>query len=1051
MDDEPAILDQAKIFLEREEECFEITTLESASDALMILEEIDFDIIVSDFQMPDVDGLQFLKQLRYDYRSDIPFIMFTGRGREEVAIEALNHGADRYMQKGGDPKSQYGVLAQAIVQEVTHWRTQERLELTKYSIDNAELEVYWITPGGRFVYTNQMVSEKLGHDQEELCDMHIWDIDPDYKEEDRKDFWKELKDKGSMKIETIHETKDGDTIPVEVISNYVKHGGKELEFAFVKDIREKITVKRDKKKNIKEINIIQEAIKEISGMVSVDDIYEYVAEKVQHLNEDSSVFILLYDMIESTMILRSLYDLDGPITDFDDSVKEVLSTISIDKDNVNSAMDDTGKLKPVEGGLYDLFHGQVDESLCEEIEDLLDIRQIYRVGFKIGPSHHGDLVILKKNDNNVQHKEVIETIASYISVILQKKQDERSIKASEKKFRRIFESAPDPSFLVDDKGLIIDVNEKALQKLKYSKDEIVGNAFQDLPFLPLKSTKKLMKNFLKRMKGKKIPHYDVELITKDDEIMTVEINVGVFGEDGFEGEVVIARDITERKQVKEKLLDEKQKIKQLYEVTPKLDSVKDLDELYNLTIDIARGILDFDVCSVEIEEDGELIVRASTEKDLVEEEYSMSIEDGVAGRTFRTKQSELLRNVKKSKDAKPTDEKFCSALSVPMEDIGVFQALSYEHEKYDENDLEMAELFVSYVTEVINRLISEKALEESEARYRALVETAFAGIAVTDINDNFTFVNDRFAEMLGYEREGLIGKHVPELAVEGEDKKFEEETKKRIDGETSCYETRLIRSDGKIVDVMVHASPYKNKEGDFYGTMGVITDITEQKQAQEREELLHTLLRHDLKNKAQIVQGYLQLIEDTGNLDEETEGMIKKAIKGNKDSINLIKKVRLLLSAQREKMQQVEIASTMSDSIERTQGLAEDRDFNIENRFSFDGCMVQGGPLLKEVFSNIIENSIYHSEGSKIEISGEVQDEKVICTIEDDGKGIPDDFKEDIFQRGFTTDRQRGTGLGMFIVRMILESYDGKIEVKDSELGGVRFDLWLSKEGDDDL
>ncbi|MFW6305303.1 MAG: PAS domain S-box protein, partial [Candidatus Saliniplasma sp.] len=685
--------------------------------------------------------------------------------------------------------------------------------------------------------------------------------------------------------------------------------------------------------------------------------------------------------------------------------------------------------------------------ICTEVEDILNIDEVYITGLVSDGSPHGGLVIFKKKSPKIKFKDAVETIATYLSTIQYDKLDKQRLELSEKKFRKIFEASQDPSFLLGKEGVIKDVNEKALDRLKYGREEIVGKTFQELPFLPLKGVKKVMGNYLRRQRGGHISPYEVELISKDGETLMAEINVGVFEEETFGGEIVIARDITERKKAEESLVDEKRKIKQLYEITPKLQEIKDIEELYRLTIEVARNILEFDVCSVEIEKDGYLVVKASTEKELVESGYSMSVDEGVAGKTFRTKRSDLVRNVRSKDEAKPTDKKFMSALSVPMGDIGVFQALSYEEEKYDESDLELAELFVSYITESVKRLKSEKALEKSEARYRALVETAFAGISVTDLDDNLTFVNDRFAEMLGYKNEELVGKHVSEIAVEGEDEKFQEETKKRVNGETSYYESRLVKKNGEIIDVMIYASPYTNTDGEFYGTMGVITDITEQKQTQEREKFLHTLLRHDLKNKSQIVQGYLQLIEEEGKIDEETQELVKKAIKGNKDSINLINKVRLLLSAQEEEKEQIDIVSAVHEALDKCGDLAEDRGFDLEVECPEEGCLVQGGALMKEAFSNIIENSVYHSNGSKIKVSSQEMGDEIRYTIEDDGKGISEGKKEDIFYRGYTTDKKRGTGLGMFIVRMLLNSYGGRIEVKDSDMGGARFDVYLKKLG----
>jgi DNA-binding response OmpR family regulator len=101
VDDEPALLNIARLFLERTGE-FQVTTAPSAEDGLA--ETGHYDVIVSDYQMPDRDGISFLKLLRG--RGDTtPFIIFTGRGREDVVIEAFDSGADFYIQKGGDPKA----------------------------------------------------------------------------------------------------------------------------------------------------------------------------------------------------------------------------------------------------------------------------------------------------------------------------------------------------------------------------------------------------------------------------------------------------------------------------------------------------------------------------------------------------------------------------------------------------------------------------------------------------------------------------------------------------------------------------------------------------------------------------------------------------------------------------------------------------------------------------------------------------------------------------------------------------------------------------------
>ena len=114
VDDEFSLLEITKSFLELGGD-FTVDIISSPLKALDLLRSDAYDAIVSDYQMPEMDGINFLNELRS--RSDqTPFIIFTGRGREDVAIKALNNGADFYLQKGGDPQVQFGELRNALIQ-----------------------------------------------------------------------------------------------------------------------------------------------------------------------------------------------------------------------------------------------------------------------------------------------------------------------------------------------------------------------------------------------------------------------------------------------------------------------------------------------------------------------------------------------------------------------------------------------------------------------------------------------------------------------------------------------------------------------------------------------------------------------------------------------------------------------------------------------------------------------------------------------------------------------------------------------------------------------
>ncbi len=109
VDDNDDFLIISKRFLERQGS-FQIETASSVKEALQKIKQKKYDVIISDYQMPEMNGLDLLKELRAG-ENDVPFILFTGEGKEEIAIEALNFGAYRYFNKNGTPEIVYGTCA----------------------------------------------------------------------------------------------------------------------------------------------------------------------------------------------------------------------------------------------------------------------------------------------------------------------------------------------------------------------------------------------------------------------------------------------------------------------------------------------------------------------------------------------------------------------------------------------------------------------------------------------------------------------------------------------------------------------------------------------------------------------------------------------------------------------------------------------------------------------------------------------------------------------------------------------------------------------------
>ncbi|HII99110.1 MAG TPA: PAS domain S-box protein [Methanoregula sp.] len=165
VDDEPDLLELGKIFLEKDGD-IAIDTTASGTAALALLPAAEFDAIVSDFQMPGMNGIELLKAVRAS-ASTIPFILFTGRGREEVVVDALNNGADFYLQKGGDPTAQFTELAHKIRLAVSRRRAEQALAESESRFrELSELlpqVVFETDAKGTLTYANRIAFELFGY------------------------------------------------------------------------------------------------------------------------------------------------------------------------------------------------------------------------------------------------------------------------------------------------------------------------------------------------------------------------------------------------------------------------------------------------------------------------------------------------------------------------------------------------------------------------------------------------------------------------------------------------------------------------------------------------------------------------------------------------------------------------------------------------------------------------------------------------------------------------------------------------------------------------
>ncbi|AQL42785.1 hypothetical protein BV210_08710 [Halorientalis sp. IM1011] len=195
VDDDPDMLSLSKTMLERRD--IDVTTRTSAEAGLEYLDEADVGCIVSDYEMPRTDGLEFLEAVREEY-PDLPFILFTGKGGEEIASEAISAGVTDYLQKEPD-EGQYTVLANRIVNLVDQYRAKQAVERTqkRFSklIEHSTDAISIISPDARFEYLSPSAEHILGYEPAEMIGEYIFDYaHPEDREEAMEKFFEAVQD-----------------------------------------------------------------------------------------------------------------------------------------------------------------------------------------------------------------------------------------------------------------------------------------------------------------------------------------------------------------------------------------------------------------------------------------------------------------------------------------------------------------------------------------------------------------------------------------------------------------------------------------------------------------------------------------------------------------------------------------------------------------------------------------------------------------------------------------------------------------------------------------
>jgi PAS domain S-box-containing protein len=492
----------------------------------------------------------------------------------------------------------------------------------------------------------------------------------------------------------------------------------------------------------------------------------------------------------------------------------------------------------------------------------------------------------------------------------------------------------------------------------------------------------------------------------------------------------------ERRVFQEDLKRERRQFEKLHSVAAQMVNCEDEQSIYHLAMDAAENILDFDICSIDVEEDGYLVPVAISTGMNEDDSERFPNDEGVVGETFQENKRVIIDDVAAHGDLDPTNPDYESVLSVPIKDIGVFQAAARRTHAFSERDAELAELLMAHVGETLRRLWSDEALRESEEKYRTLIEQSHDAVTIHQ-GGSYEFVNQRCTELFGRSQDEMLDVSVWDVVhPEDVDELVDIADSEPPDlGDRRTFEARVQRPDGDVRHCEFSTTVI-SYQGDP-AVLASIRDITERKERErelerqnERLDQFASVVSHDLRSPLNVAKGSLDLAAATGE-DEHFE-RASEAL----DRMETLVADVLELARQGQLVDETERVA-LSDVVRRAWGSVNAPDATLEADTG-DAAVAADAGRLQELFENLFRNAVEHG-GEDVTVTVTALDDGF--AVADDGPGLPADAREDVFERGYTS-TDDGTGFGLAIVREIAQAHDWSVAaVPSDDDRGARFEV----------
>lgn len=992
VDEEPDLCNLIKRFLPRQN--FSVDSAGSVKEALILLHQKNYDAIVSDYQMKEIDGITFLKTVRAEF-GEIPFIFLMGKGCERVIIDAINNGADYYLQKDGDLQSICAELEHKITRSVEQCRTKKALleseekfrQISDLFSDFAYSCKKTPDRSYRIDWMAGPVEKITGYTIDEITAMSCWKflvIDEDIPVFEK--YVTGLSPGESRRCEIRIRRKEGGIVWLasfaQCIPDSVMPGVHRL-FGGCQDVTHQKRADINFRDREERFHTMLQHVESVAVQgYGEDGITQYWNTASEHLYGYSADEAIGKNLLDLIIPPEMRTDVEGAIASMARSGKSIPSA------ELSLMRKDGSRVLVYSSHAIVRIPGRAPELFCIDI-DLSDL-----------------------------------------------KQTEEKLRRSEARFRDFFNYAGDAITIHDMHGRFLEVNDEICRRLGLSREELLKMHPGDVddPEYGERVPERIQE--LQRT-----GHVVFETVHRaaDGTRIPTEVSSRTIMFNGEPAILSTGRDITERKQaetvltrINETLLhlgsDYRENITSLTSLCGELlgaDSV-----LYN---QIQGGLLsvigqwnsppDFPICDIPDEHICSDVIRG----------------DGHGPVVVRN----LLTSTYAITDPHVIAYGLMTYLGHPVRYGGVTRGSLCAVYTRDVNPTAEDQKIIGILSTAIaleeERNETLRALAESEGRFRAVFSSQQNGILIIDpVDHRIVDVNPYLINLIGLPKNEIIGKICHTFICPTERGKCP------ITDLGLCIDNServMLTANGRRLLVLKTVA--RVTLGDRNYLIEDIHDISERKQMEEalrqsnqKLRLLTGLTRHDILNLIMAITLSLELSLESDDLDGIRANIVRAQ--------EAIIRIEAIIGFTRE-YENFGIASSdwkrVYPIIESARDEITSGTVIIENQVP-PSLEIYADPIIRKVFTSLLENAIRHGKTlSYIRVFAIEEGGNLLLVCEDDGAGVAAEEKERIFDHGYGNN----TGIGLFVAREILSLTGLSIRECGVPGMGARFEILVPK------